>query len=180
MADNQLLNDNDGGDGGGGDDIFVYTGGEQEVPRDVRRLRIAENVDTIPARTFHECTQLIEVEGHNKLKKIEYAAFYECPSLRRVMKMTGVIEIEGYAFGGCLALGELEFDKLEIIGDGAFCSCESLSSINLPSIRWIGNSVFQACAALTDAVFGEKLETIVGFAFLGQCHPETHCHPFER
>jgi hypothetical protein len=50
MADNQLL-DNDGV-GGGGDDIFVYTGGEQRVPRDVKRVRIAENVDTILEETF--------------------------------------------------------------------------------------------------------------------------------
>jgi hypothetical protein len=32
MADNQLLNNN----GVGGDNIFVYTGGDQEVPLDVR------------------------------------------------------------------------------------------------------------------------------------------------
>ena len=75
MADNQLLN-NDGVDGG--DIIFVYTGGEQEVPRDVRRVRIAENIDTIPARTFEECRQLIEVEGHNQLTKIEQWAFFCC------------------------------------------------------------------------------------------------------
>jgi hypothetical protein len=39
MADNQLLLD-----AGGGDDIFVYTGGDQEVPWDVKRVRIAENM----------------------------------------------------------------------------------------------------------------------------------------
>ena len=52
-----------------GDDIFVYTGGEQEVPHDVKRVRIAENDDTVPQDAFRECMQLIEVEGHNKLKK---------------------------------------------------------------------------------------------------------------
>ena len=92
MADNQLLLNND--DVGGGEDIFVYTGGEQRVPFGVKRLRIAENVDSILARAFNECVQLIEVEGQNKLKKIEQSAFYYCPSLRRVSKMTGVIEIE--------------------------------------------------------------------------------------
>jgi hypothetical protein len=50
MADNQLLLEDDGV--GGDDDIFVYTGGEQQVPRDVKRVRIAENIDTIPASTF--------------------------------------------------------------------------------------------------------------------------------
>ncbi len=97
MADNQLLNDNDNGVGGG-DDIFVYTGGDQEVPRDVERVRIAENVDTILARTFYNCRQLIEVEGHNKIKKIEEDTFRYCRRLRRVTKMTGLIEIEKNAF----------------------------------------------------------------------------------
>jgi hypothetical protein len=62
MADNQLLNDNHDGVGGG-EDIFVYVGGEQEVPRGVKRVRIAENIDTIPAWRFQGCGQLIEVEG---------------------------------------------------------------------------------------------------------------------
>ena len=34
----------------GDDVVFVYTGGEQQVPRDVKRVRIAENVDTILQR----------------------------------------------------------------------------------------------------------------------------------
>ena len=140
MADNQLLND----DGVGGDDIFVYTGGDQEVPRDVKRVRIAENVDIIRAQTFYECFQLIEVEGHDKLKKIKTLAFFGCPSLRRVMNMTGVIEILGYVFYHCNALSDIDFDKMEIIGDCAFIDC-SLRSINMPSIRRIGNSAFRYC-----------------------------------
>ena len=160
MADNQL-------NGGGGDNIiFVYTGGEQRVPRDVKRVRIAENVDTIQAGTFHECVQLIEVEGHEKLKKIKQSAFYDCPSLRSVTKMTGVIEIEQYAFSDCYALSELEFDKLEVIGFGGFQYCSSLRSIDMPSIKILRRMAFKRCVALTDAVFGEKLERIETYAFL--------------
>jgi hypothetical protein len=155
MAD-ALLN---GGDDGG-DDIFVYTGGEQEVPDDVRRAKIDESIDTIPRRAFADCEQLIEVEGHDKLKKIEEAAFLRCRSLRRVMKMNGVIEIEYHAFLGCYALRDLEFDKLEIIGNSSFVFCNSLRSINLPSVRRIGQCAFQECKALTDAVLGEEMEGI--------------------
>ncbi len=166
MMDNQLLNDNDGDDGVGGDDnFFVYTGGEQEVPRDVKRVRIAENIDTIPAWTFYECLQLIEVEGHDKLKKIEFKAFYWCDSLRRLTKMTGVIEIEQHAFNSCSALSELEFDKLEIIGHGAFASCYSLRSINMPSVRTVEECAFWGCKYLTEAIFSEKLERIEDYAF---------------
>ena len=45
------------------DDIFVYTGGGQRVPRDVKRAKIDESVDTILARAFYNCEQLIEVDA---------------------------------------------------------------------------------------------------------------------
>jgi hypothetical protein len=164
MADNQLLNDNNDEGVGGGDDIFVYTGGEQEVPRDVKRVRIAENIDTIPEGTFYECRQLLEVEGHNKIRKIEKFAFYRCRRLKWVKNMTGLIEIDEWAFCTCTALSDIDFDKLKIVGVGAFSDCTSLRSINMPSIRRVCGSAFSRCA-LTDAVFGPDLETIGGYAF---------------
>ena len=168
MADNQLLNDNNNDGVGGGDDIFVYTGGDQEVPRDVKRVRIAENVDTIPRLVFSQCEELIEVKGHKKMKKIEEGAFNNCPSLRRVTKMPGVIEIEACAFNRCFALSELEFDKLEIIGSSAFLNCKCLRSIHMPSIRRVCYGAFVHCAALTDVVFGQDLERIEGYALAMQ------------
>ena len=162
MADNQLGNDN-----GDGDDIFVYVGGDQEIPRDVKRVHIAENVDTVPREVFLRCEQLVEVVGHNKLKKIERLAFDECISLRWVSKINGVKEIEDLAFTSChaLSLSDLEFDKLEIIGRGAFEYCRSLRSINLSSVRRVGQRAFHGCKALTDAVFGKDLEIIERCAF---------------
>ena len=156
---NILLND-------GVEDIFVYTGGEQEVPRDVKRVRIAENVDTVPRDAFRFCQKLLEVKGHDMLKKIEIAAFHGCRRLRRVMKMNDVIEIERSAFYGCNALSDLEFGKLEIIGYSSFECCRSLRSIYLPSVRRVERSAFDGCTALTDAVFGEDLEWISLAAFL--------------
>ena len=166
MADNPLLLEDDD-DVGGDDDIFVYTGGEQEVPSDVKRVRIAENVDTILARAFRNCQQLIEVEGHSKIKKIERNAFSGCHRLRRVTKMHGLIEIGDFAFFHCYALSELELDKLEIIGNFAFVKCNSLRSVNMPSIKKVKNSAFDSCDALTDAVFGKDLERIEGGTFQG-------------
>jgi hypothetical protein len=138
----------------------VYTGGDQEVPRDVKRVHIAENVDTIPAGTFEDCEQLIEVVGHDKLKKIEPRAFSGCIRLRRVTKMSGVVEIVGWAFEYCPALSDIDFDKLEYTGNGAFYGCKSLISVNMPSMRIVGPGVFQHCTALTNVVFGQNLERI--------------------
>jgi hypothetical protein len=150
MADNQLFV------GGGDDDIFVYTG-EQRVPRGVKRVRIAENVDTIPVWTFGGCEHLVEVKGHDGLKIIGEFAFYECSSLRRVRNMRGVTEILEAAFSRCHALSDLELDKLEIIGYGAFARCNSLRSINMPSVRRIEKCAFECCEQLMDAKFGEDL-----------------------
>jgi len=161
MADHELLLNGVGDD----DVIFMYTGGEQEVPRNVKRVRIAENIGTILANAFQGCQQLIEVEGHDKLKKIKEYAFNGCHSLRWLTKMNGVIEIEKHGVSQCSALSELEFDKLEIIGFCAFYGCKSLRSINLPSVRRVGRSAFNGCDALTDPAFGEDLERIKGHAF---------------
>jgi hypothetical protein len=161
------FNNND--DGVGGDEffgpIFVYMGGGQSVPRDVKRVRIAENVDTILAETFQGCEELIEVEGHKRLRKIEQWAFNRCRRLRRVTEMTGVIEIEDYAFSGCYALSEIEFDRLEIIVAGAFYLCKSLRSISMPCVRRVGAYAFDKCDLLTDVVFGLDLERIEEYAF---------------
>jgi hypothetical protein len=158
MADNQLV-----ADGNNDDDIFVYTGGR--VPRDVKRAKIDESIDTIPREAFVDCEELIEVKGHNKLKKIENAAFTNCSRLRRLTKMNGVTEIEHSVFDSCTALSDVEFDKLEIIGVVAFASCKSLRSINLPSLRRVEECTFYDCPSLTDAVFSEDLETIEELAF---------------
>jgi hypothetical protein len=151
----------------GDDDIFVYMGGDQEVPRDVKRAKIDESVDAVLARAFADCEQLIELEGHDKLKKIEADAFNNCRRLRRLMKMNGVIEIEREAFSNCHALSDLEFDKLEIVGLRAFCFCKSLRSMNMQSVRKIRGSAFHCCEALTDPVFGKDLEMIGRSSFIG-------------
>ncbi len=168
MADNHQLPG-----GNNDDDIFVYVGGNAaQIPSDVRRARIDDSIDIISRDSyawavflFLNGEQLIEVVGHDKLKKIEEYAFDKSRSLRRITKMGGVVEIEQGAFHNCDALSELDFDKVEIVGEKAFFNCKSLRSINLPSIKRIGESAFQGCVQLSDAVFGEDLEGIEGGAF---------------
>jgi hypothetical protein len=102
-----------------GGDIFVYVGGEQEVPRNVTRVRIDRSVKIIPERAFHFRQNLLSVETHDDLEKIERDAFLYCISLRRI-KLPGVRIVERFAFCNCYDLSDVEFgDKLETIGDGA-------------------------------------------------------------
>ena len=96
------------------DDIFIYTGGAQVVPRDVRRVRIDKSVKIIPAEAFLDRRSLIYVEFHNSIERIKRGAFEGCVSLKRV-KLLGVKVIEWEAFDGCSGLTDVEGNKLETI-----------------------------------------------------------------
>ncbi|KAK1742627.1 hypothetical protein QTG54_006224, partial [Skeletonema marinoi] len=87
-------------------EVFVYTGGDQVVPDDVRRVRIAKSVKIIPANAFDRREHLIDVEFHDGIERIEEWAFNCCYSLRSV-KLLGV----------------------KIIGTAAFCNCSGLTDI---------------------------------------------------
>jgi hypothetical protein len=77
----------------GSDEIFIYTGGEQVLPRNVRRVRIDKSVKIIPARAFQYRCSLIYVEFHDGIEIIDKWAFTYCDSLR-LIKLLGVKVIE--------------------------------------------------------------------------------------
>jgi len=148
------------------DEIFVYMGGDQEVPEGVRRARIHKSVKRVPQYAFYNCMQLIYVEFHDGIEIIERAAFYHCHSLKSV-KLVGVKIIQLRAFAQCKQLTDVEFgDELETIGMQAFQSCESLKKITMPSsVRIIGELAFLDCLGLSDVECGEGLERILRGAF---------------
>jgi hypothetical protein len=151
----------------GGEILFLYTGGEQEIPSNVTRVLIDKSVKIVPADAFSRHKYLMEVEGQDGIATtiIERRAFYFCISLRRV-KIPGVRFIGQEAFFGCLNLSDMEFGhKLETIGQSAFCFCKSLKNINMPSLRRIDVCAFQDCDGLLGAEFGVELETIDEAAF---------------
>ncbi len=152
---------------GNNDDVFVYMGGDQEVPRDVTHVRVHKSVKIIRARAFRNCRNLVSVEMHDGVEIIEEAAFYFCSSLRGI-KLPGVRVIENNAFFVC-ALEDVEFgDKLETIGDDAFRGCR-LRNIKLPKCRVIGEYSFANCRQLTDVELSdEDLETI-GYRAFSNC-----------
>jgi len=145
------------------DEIFVYMGGDQVVPDDVRRVRIDKSVKIIIERAFEHRQHLIDVEFHDGIKTIGNWAFHCCRSLRSV-KLLGVRVIKLGAFASCSGLADVEDvefgDKLETIEGRAFQHCTSLRSLTMPSVRNIGLLAFNNCEKLTDLEFGEELETI--------------------
>jgi len=143
---------------------FTYTGADGEViPDDATHVFV--DVTIIPRGAFEEHPSIVEVICHDRVEKIERNAFYECPSLRRVI-MPGVKIAEVGAFRNCGALTDVECNKLEIIETSAFARCASLRSINLPSAEIVELFAFHQCKALTDVKFGNKLERIEQVAFL--------------
>ena len=104
--------DGDGGD----DDVFVYMGGNQRVPRNVRHVRVHKSVKIIRRRAFMYCRKLVSIEMHDGVEIIREEAFWCCDSLKRI-KLTGVRVIEERAFYACRALEDVEFgNKLKTIG----------------------------------------------------------------
>ena len=148
-----------------GDDVFVYMGGDQRVPRDVTHIRIHKSVKIISREAFLNCRKLVTIEMHDGVEIIEKWAFYDCRSLRGI-NLSCVSEIEEMAFYNCRALTDVEFgDKLETIGQYAFQCCISLTKIKLPTVRFIKANAFKSCKRLTDADLSEDLEKIGSGAF---------------
>ena len=150
---------------GDDDNIFVYMGGDQQVPDGVRRARIHKSVKIVRARAFYNRRRLIYVEFHDGIEIIEENAFWKCDLLSGPIKLLGVRIIKKFAFGHCRSLTGVDFgDKLETIEYHAFTTT-SLTKIKILSVRTIGNGAFSNCSALTDVECGEALETIQVQAF---------------
>ena len=148
------------------DDIFVYMGGDQQVPDGVRRARIHRSVKIVPRGAFFNRHQLIYVEFHDDIEIIEKDAFYNCISLKGNIKLLGVRIVKKWAFQDCRGLTDVEFgDKLETIEWSAFYSCRALKKIKMPSVGTIGGYAFTHCHELSDVEFGEALETLQESAF---------------
>jgi len=153
----------DHADDGDTNDVFVYMGGDQRVPRDVTHVRVHKSVNIIPRRAFYLCRKLVSIEMHDGVEIIEKYAFFHCWSLKRI-KLSGVRVIKASAFNHCL-LVDVEFgDKLETIGKYAFQGTR-LRKIKLPKVRFIASSAFQNCYYLTDADLSEDLKRIQTVAF---------------
>eukprot|EP00986_Skeletonema_menzelii_P019753 scaffold29063_cov400-Skeletonema_menzelii.AAC.2 len=149
------------------DEVFVYTGRDQEVPHGVRRVRIHKSVKIVPRRAFYNRRQLIYVEFHDEIEVIEEHAFDGCSSLSGCINLLGVKIIKTKAFYDCRALTGVKFgDVLETIQFSAFRGCKSFTSIKMLSVSTIGTHVFANCDELFDVEFGEPLRTLDRFAFL--------------
>lgn len=126
--------------------------------RDVKKITVPSNVDTIGTGAFRYCSNLKEVVIHAGAFgiTIEEGAFYGCNSLERVtITGSGNISINGWT-----TLDE-NVQDIKIEG-GAFQRCDNLTSFAIvgngnPRSIEIGDSAFGGCVSLTTVAFPDKV-----------------------
>ena len=117
--------------------VYVYNGVD-EVPEDVKYVRVDPSVTVIPNSAFHERYELVEVELPEGLVTIGSFAFHCCNSLERINIPSTVKYIEEEAFSGIAGSSNKKLevvvlpDGLRGLGNYAFYCCESLQMINIP------------------------------------------------
>ena len=100
---------------------------------------------------------------------IEFGAFWNCHSLKRLVLPDSVSSIGDWAFWNCRSLTDIVIpDSVNSIGDRVFSGCCSLKSLVIPdSVSSIGESAFEDCTSLSSLVIPEGVISIVHCAFRG-------------
>eukprot|EP00980_Cylindrotheca_fusiformis_P001329 scaffold333_cov133-Cylindrotheca_fusiformis.AAC.55 len=114
-------------------EFWIYNG-QDEVPKAVRCVKIAENVEKIPDEAFKSREALEEVIIPTSVKEIGKSAFEDCINLKSVHLHLGQFQTIGEkAFDGCKSLTSTVkvFDPCTICMDNqkthAFVPCGHLA-----------------------------------------------------
>ena len=100
---------------------------------------------------------------------IEFGAFWNCHSLKRLVLPDSVSSIGDWAFWNCRSLTDIVLpDSVNSIGDRVFSGCCSLKSLVIPDcVSSIGESAFEDCTSLSCLVIPEGVTSIGHCAFRG-------------
>ena len=100
---------------------------------------------------------------------IEFGAFWNCHSLKRLVLPDSVSSIGDWAFWNCRSLTDIVIpDSVNSIGDRVFSGCCSLKSLVIPdSVSSIGERAFEDCTSLSSLVIPEGVTSIGHCAFRG-------------
>lgn len=104
---------------------LIYSGGLADVT-------LGDNVTSVPANTFKDCTGLESVKLGENVVSIGDNAFYDCSMLESVTLGKNLESIGDNAFYGCHELKEITLcEKINTIGKNAFASCYDLRKVYL-------------------------------------------------
>ena len=152
----------------------------------------ASSIDIIHARTFYDCTSLMDINLPSGIRTIRERAFGGCTSLTGIVLPNSVLSIGVCAFTGCWALKNLKFPNSAIsiedhafhgcaivsislshcvtLGRGSFAFCHKLKRVDLlphefPTITTIPSHCFDGCINLTDVNLLGSITSIGDRAF---------------
>lgn len=108
-----------------------------------------------------------KIDGTN-VSIIKSQAFVNCQKIQQVYLPKSIYTIGDEAFLGCIALSEINLDKVLRIGEDAFKDCLSLEKVDLSNVAELHNGAFQRCDSLKEVIFGEELPYISKDCFF-QC-----------
>eukprot|EP00980_Cylindrotheca_fusiformis_P015769 scaffold4579_cov62-Cylindrotheca_fusiformis.AAC.1 len=158
------------------EEAWIYNG-QEEVPRTVRRVKIAEGITKIPDYAFQNHWHHEEVILSSSVQEIGENAFRYCKKLKSILYQgrekeevgipSTVRVIDDEAFFGCMLLARLGLKEgLKRIGRYAFSHCCSLTEVEIPStVNVIDEGAFWGCKLLVRLGLKKGLERIGKFAF---------------
>lgn len=150
-------------------------------------------VNSIPSRSFYNCTSLTKICLPLSITTIGYQAFDSCTSLTGDINFpnaTGKIDYDTFyntaitsfvapnvtsiiggtgnagAFVNCKCLKTVSIPSVTSLGGGIFKNCISLEEIDLPSAKTLSYDVFNGCKNLKRVSFGDVITSIDYNTFL--------------
>ena len=128
---------------------------------------IPDSVSCIEFGAFWNCHSLKRLVLPDSVSSIGDWAFWNCRSLTDIVIPNSVNSIGDRVFSGCCSLKSLVIpDSVSSIGERAFEDCTSLSSLVIPDgVTSIGHCAFRGCYSLSNIVIPNGVTSIGGCAF---------------
>lgn len=132
-------------------------------------IKIPNSIKVIEQRTFRGCSSLVNIILPENLEVISTNAFSGCMSLQAIEFPDTLTKIDTMAFSYCDSLKKIRFpDKIKKISDFSFYECTELENIDFNRVEDIGDYAFKYNTALTKVQFSETIQKI-GFATFSRC-----------
>ena len=134
---------------------------------------IPDSVSCIEFGAFWNCHSLKRLVLPDSVSSIGESAFEDCTSLSSLVIPEGVTSIGHCAFRGCYSLSNIVIPNgVTSIRGCAFDGCKSLNSVVIPdSVTSIGYWAFQFCSSLNDIIIPDSVNSIGDGAFWGCSFP---------
>lgn len=137
----------------------------------LENITIPGTCKRIGSEAFYSCSLLEDVSfgSPSSLKEIDWSAFGECKSLKRMEIPSSCTSIEHNAFQNCVNLKNVILSGT--IGSSAFINCGSLESVTFQNNCYaIYEKAFYNCTSLTDLSFGSQCAvSTIGISAFENC-----------